>query len=162
MLLGHALNEYAGRSYVEIPNQVIHLSWINHRNYYRRDTVSLGLTQYSSIIEKSRLAEAKVRIGVMRDLTFQYYLENGSLDGLANEHVDSNDTCVSTSFYRYRVGGTTTGANLIANRCTSGGKLPNAYREHNYYFVYYPATEILANWHCIYTDDGSSYFGLPP
>lgn len=123
---------------------------------------SLGLTQYSSVVEKSRLVEAKIRIGVMRNLAYQYYLENGTLEGLREEDVDVEvvPNCVSTSFYSYYLlSNFPPVVSLAAGRCTSGGKTPNAAREYVYYLEFNPSTG-SDTWHCFYMD-GSSCFGLP-
>jgi hypothetical protein len=70
-------------------------------------------------------------------------------------------TCASTDFYRYVIGTNTgTYANLVAQRCTSGGKTPNASRAYNYYLQFYPGTG-QSVWHCYYIDDSSPCFGLP-
>jgi Tfp pilus assembly protein PilE len=121
---------------------------------------SLGLTQYNLVVEKSRTAEAKVRIGTMRNFAYQYYLENGSLDGMERADVGVDNTCSSTDFYRYDVSNTSSYANLVAARCTSGGKAPNASKLYFYYLVYYPGTG-QSSWHCYYAVDNSPCFGLP-
>lgn len=89
---------------------------------------AVGMTQYSTIVEKSRLAEAKIRIGAMRQLTQEYYMNNGAVDGITNADVGVDNTCASNSYYQYWVGlmGGIGGVGLVADRCTSGGKTPNA------------------------------------
>jgi prepilin-type N-terminal cleavage/methylation domain-containing protein len=121
---------------------------------------SLGLTQYSLMVEKSRLAEAKIRIGVMRNLAYEYYLNNGTLTGMQNADVGVDFTCTSTDSYRYYQNVASTYVQLIADRCTSGGKSPNATREYYYSMNYYPATG-QSSWFCHYADDSSPCFGLP-
>jgi prepilin-type N-terminal cleavage/methylation domain-containing protein len=103
---------------------------------------AVGISQYSVTVEKSRLAEAKIRIGAMRQLTYEYYLNKGTLDGILDADVGADNTCSSTNFYRYTVWGTSTFLILGAFRCTSGsgGKTPNASREYRYYLQYYPGT----------------------
>ena len=123
---------------------------------------AVGMTQYSLIVEKARTAEGKVRIGAMRHLAYQYYLENGSLTGIQNTDVGVDYTCASTDFYMYKVTGIYADhAELRADRCASGGKTPNASRAYYYYMQYYPGTG-QSDWHCAYADDSSSCFGLPP
>ena len=121
---------------------------------------AVGMTQYSLIVEKGRTAEAKVRIGAMRTLAYQYYLENGTLTGMQDANVGVDNTCSSTDFYRY--GSVFGGANvaLIAYRCTTGGKTPNSSRLYWYYMQFYPSTG-QSVWHCFYADDNSPCFGLP-
>ncbi len=120
---------------------------------------AIGISQYSLTVEKARTAEAKVRIGAMRQLAYQYYLENGSLTGMQYADVGVDNTCASTDFYRYLVFNYGTFASLVAHRCTSGGKTPNASREYRYYLVYYPGTG-QSEWHCYYMDVFSPCFGL--
>ncbi|MDD5691985.1 MAG: prepilin-type N-terminal cleavage/methylation domain-containing protein [Candidatus Omnitrophica bacterium] len=122
---------------------------------------AVGMSQYSLIVEKARTAEAKVRIGAMRQLAYQYSLENGTLTGMQDADVGVNNTCASTDFYRYGKGYTTVSSTvLVAYRCTSGGKTPNAFRGYMYYLRYYPGSGQEV-WFCHY-DDGSPCFGLTP
>ena len=123
---------------------------------------AIGITQYSLMVEKSRTAEAKVRIGAMRTLAYQYYLDNGTLTGMQNADVGVDNTCSSTDFYAYWISNGGTWVNLAATRCTSGsgGKTPNASRAYYYYLQFYPGTG-QSVWHCYYTDDNSPCFGLP-
>jgi type IV pilus assembly protein PilA len=121
---------------------------------------AVGLTQYNLVIEKMRTAEAKTRIGVMRNLAYQYYQENGTVVGIQDADVGVvGSDCSSTDFYRYWVyeGGGAFG--LVALRCTSDGKTPNATRAYTYFMHFYPATG-QTDWHCYYVDDVSPCFGL--
>ncbi len=121
---------------------------------------AIGLTQYSSIVEKSRLTEAKIRIGVMRQLAYEYYLNNGTLTGLASADVNAYNTCVSTDFYRYGIANEWgTWVNLYAYRPTSCGKVPFGVRNYVFYLGFYPAG--VSTWRCYYPDDGSPCFGYP-
>ena len=95
----------------------------------------------------------------MRKLAYEYYLKNGSLVNMQSPDVGVNNTCASTAFYRYAVENWTNYANLVAYRCTSGGKTPNASRLYVYYLTYNPGTG-QSDWHCLYTDDNSACFGL--
>ncbi len=121
---------------------------------------AVGMTQYTLIVEKARTAEAKVRIGAMRTLAYNYYLENGRITGIQNADVGVDGTCSSTEFYSYDIIGGVVVGYLSAYRCTSGGKTPNASREYWFYMVFRPGTG-LSVWHCQYTDDSSPCFGLP-
>ncbi len=130
---------------------------------------AIGLTQYSTIIEKSRLAEAKVRISTMRQLAYEYYLTNGTLTGISLSDVGAVNTCTSSGFYMYAIGySASTYLDLVAGRCTSGGKTPNASRYYLFYQTYYPATD-QSDWHCCYSlvpglpvcIGGTSCFGYP-
>ncbi len=121
---------------------------------------AVGLSQYSLVVEKARTTEARVRIAVMRNFTYQYYLENGLLTGMTNADVGVDNTCTSTDFYRYTIGGPGVWINLYAVRCDSGGKPPNASRGYDYYLSFCPSTG-QSIWQCRYHDDGSPCFGLP-
>ncbi|MFA4889986.1 MAG: prepilin-type N-terminal cleavage/methylation domain-containing protein [Candidatus Omnitrophota bacterium] len=125
---------------------------------------ALGISQYSLTVEKSRLAEAKIRIGAMRQLAYDYYLNNGTTTGMANPDVGGDTVCYSTGFYWYDVmSNYGDSVNLRAGRCTAGGKTPNVAFARRYYLYlnYYPGTG-ATTWHCYYVDDSSSCFGLTP
>ncbi|MDD5154868.1 MAG: type II secretion system protein [Candidatus Omnitrophica bacterium] len=122
---------------------------------------TLGFTQYSKQVESTRLAEAKVRIGNMRQMATEYYWKNGSLTGIVNADVGATNSCVSTNFYRYEIGTITSDSlRLRATRCTSSGKTPNASRGYEYYLEYHLDTG-QSNWHCFYTEGFDPCFGLP-
>jgi prepilin-type N-terminal cleavage/methylation domain-containing protein len=130
---------------------------------------SLGLTQYSLMVEKSRTAEARVHIGTMRNLAYSYYLENGSLTGIQNGDLGVNATCTSNSYYYFAISSYSTASmvGLVARRCESGGKPPNASSATVYriYMFFTPSTgETL--WRCNYVDGLGPCFGysndIPP
>jgi type IV pilus assembly protein PilA len=121
---------------------------------------AVGISQYSLMVEKARTAEAKIRIGTMCQLAYQYYLENQDMTNIRNADVGVDNTCSSTGFYKYSVGGGSTWQWLRAYRCTSGGKTPNASREYLYQVSYYPGTGV-STWYCEYTADRSPCFGFP-
>jgi len=117
---------------------------------------SLGLTQYSLVVEKSRLAEAKVRIGVMRNLAYEYYLNNGVMTSIQYADLDVDNSCSSTSFYRYRGASYSVDyVSLVAERCGSGGKTPNAARVYKIVQDYSPKTG-ASGWYCQWTDNSSA------
>lgn len=121
---------------------------------------AVGISQYSTTVEKSRLAEAKIRIGTMRDLAHQYWLENGDMTNIQDADLGVDGVCYPTDWHSYAIRSkTSTYVDLAAWRCTSGGKTPNASGVYDYYMRYYPSTGQSA-WYCYYTD-GSSCFGLP-
>ncbi|TAM37919.1 prepilin-type N-terminal cleavage/methylation domain-containing protein [bacterium] len=123
---------------------------------------AVGISQYSLTVEKSRLAEAKVRIGIMRQLAHEYWLNNQNMTNIQYDDVGVDNTCVSTNFYRYYpIDPTSTAVTLGAARCTSGGKTPNASRGYHYYLRYEPGSG-WSQWHCYYDNDGSGCFGLTP
>ena len=122
---------------------------------------AVGISQYALTVEKSRLAEAKVRIGAMRKLAYEYYLNNGSLTGIQNSDLGADNTCTTTNFYRFTGAfSSSTRMCLAAHRCTGGGKSPDAARQYVFYMVFYPGTD-QSFWSCFYSDDSSSCFGLP-
>jgi len=126
---------------------------------------AVGMTQYSTIVEKSRLAEAKIRLGTMRDLAYQYYTENGTLTGMQDADVGAGGGCTSTAFFNYTsgwMGPPSTDVQLVATRCTSGGKTPN-YNSTPYYIMglhFYPATGVSC-WSCWYQGTANACFGYP-
>ncbi|MDD5691940.1 MAG: prepilin-type N-terminal cleavage/methylation domain-containing protein [Candidatus Omnitrophica bacterium] len=95
---------------------------------------AVGMTQYTKVVEKGRSAEAKINLGHMRDLAYQYYIENGSLSTITTADLNLGTSpdqipsaCRSTHYYWYNLrSDLTTGANYAfeAWRCTSGGKPP--------------------------------------
>ncbi len=122
---------------------------------------AVGLTQYSSIVEKSRIAEAKIKIDAMRQLAYEYYLNNGSLDGMQNSDVGAGGACVSTSYYQYWFYmWAPTYVHFYATRCTSGGKSPNVDRQYSFYARYVPSSDYF-RWACYYTDNYSPCLGYP-
>ncbi|TAM37901.1 prepilin-type N-terminal cleavage/methylation domain-containing protein [bacterium] len=122
---------------------------------------AVGITQYSLMVEKGRTAEAKVRIGTMRQLAYEYYMNNGTVLTMTNADAGVDNTCASTGFYRYYVNFYPSNVTLVAARCTSGGKTPNASRGYYYYLNFNPVTG-ASTWACQWIDDQSSCFGLQP
>ena len=123
---------------------------------------TLGFTQYSKVVESTRLAEAKAMIGSMRQLATEYYWKNGSLAGIQYADVGVDNNCTSSNFYRYWIGSRTSDwLDLTATRCTGGGKSPNASRGYVVFLRYWPGTG-RNFWKCYYTDDNSVCFGLSP
>jgi prepilin-type N-terminal cleavage/methylation domain-containing protein len=117
---------------------------------------TLGFSQYTLVVEKGRLAEAIATIGNMRQLAYEYYLKNGTLATLTNDDVGVTNTCDSSHYFRYWVGGTSnTYADLVADRCTSGGKTPNASRQYEFYTEFYPTTG-RSDFCCYWSSDTST------
>ena len=90
---------------------------------------TLGFVQYSAAIEKSRGAEARQTISVLRSqLAGRNYevtgtVTNGLLGIVAGQIPPS---CVATNYFTYSVDAScsTTLCTFTATRCTSGGKNP--------------------------------------
>ena len=123
---------------------------------------TVGLTTYTNQVEYSRAAEAKAKIGVMRKLAYEYYLKNGTTTGMSATDAGVTTTCSSDGFYYIEWWTSACGGScryLVAGRCTSGGKSPNASRAYRMWMLYYPATG-QSDWHCQYTDDSSACLGM--
>ena len=95
---------------------------------------ALGINQYGKMVEKARGAEARMILGQMRALVYQYRLENGSVTsiaypdvniGTASDQIPSySASCRSTHYFAYAMGVTNPQVRLWAMRCTSGGGRP--------------------------------------
>ncbi|TAM40247.1 prepilin-type N-terminal cleavage/methylation domain-containing protein [bacterium] len=130
---------------------------------------AVGITQYSLMVEKGRTASAKVRLGTMRQLAYQYWLENGDMTNIQNADVGVDATaavCNSADYYFYEITGTPnlTQVTLLAGRCNSqtggGGKTPDASRYYTIYTTFYPGTGV-GTFHCQYWDNNAACFGMP-
>lgn len=96
---------------------------------------TLGFTQYTTVTEKGRTAEAKSVIGLIRKAQLAYKYENGTFAAtLTSISVSAPGTCTSTHYFSYSEGAMNQGA--WANRCTSGGKAPNAAASYSIYLDY--------------------------
>ena len=92
---------------------------------------TLGFVQYSAAIEKSRGAEARQTISVLRSqLAGRNYEVTGTVTngllGIVTGQVPP--ACVGTNYFSYSVDAScsTTLCTFTATRCTSGGKAPQA------------------------------------
>ncbi len=122
---------------------------------------TLGLSTYTNQVEYGRTAEARARIGAMRKLANEYYLKNGTLDGITNSDVGVDFTCTSASYFQYIVNINGYGYHSLGGyRCTSGGKSPDAQRGYWYYYTIEPGHE-TGTFCCHYTGDSTGCFGLP-
>lgn len=90
---------------------------------------TLGFTQYGKVIEKGRIAEARMILGAIRSAEEAYkqeygdYATNATLLQVAFP-AGTNSTCTNTSFYfQYDVTGS---GEASALRCQGGGKNPDA------------------------------------
>ena len=92
--------------------------------------VAIGLVQYGKMMEKSRQAEAKMALGSMRQLAYQYYLENGTFVGISSADIGIGSGsipggCVSTNYFNYGFqGASATSVTLLAHRCQGSAKTP--------------------------------------
>ena len=96
---------------------------------------TLGITQYGSMVERSRDAEAKTVLGDMRKLAVAYWLQNGSVTGMTMtdlnigpgaDQIPGPDTCRGTHYFYYWANADSgpNHMNFVAYRCASGGKPP--------------------------------------
>ena len=85
---------------------------------------SVGMTQYTKVVEKGRAAEARIILGSLRSSEVAAYFENGAYSALADLGVAAPASCATTHYFSY-ICDTGTGT-CTANRCASGGKTPNA------------------------------------
>lgn len=101
---------------------------------------TLGYTQYSSLLERFRAADAKTAVYHIRGLALKYWLENQQILGFSEEMAGiscdpdaafpGEDCCRSDQYFGYYFwGGNPNVYNnkveIIAVRCQAGGKLPN-------------------------------------
>ncbi|MDD5691932.1 MAG: prepilin-type N-terminal cleavage/methylation domain-containing protein [Candidatus Omnitrophica bacterium] len=97
---------------------------------------AVGIDQYGKTVEKGRSAEAKMIIGKVRTLAYQYHLENGAMTGLANANVNIGvgsdqipSACRGTYYFSYQAWACDNPTRIVcvwAKRCTSGGKSPQS------------------------------------
>jgi hypothetical protein len=95
----------------------------------------------------------------MRDLAYEYYLENGSYSDITYSDVGVNGSCDTQNFFAYHVSPKVGYIELWAYRCSSGGKAPNA-PSYYFHYLYYPDTG-GGTWGCRYAADNSPCFGYP-
>jgi len=83
---------------------------------------SVGMTQYTKVVEKGRAAEARMILGTLRTAEISEFTENGAYVVLASLGVSAPAACATTHYFSYDC----TAAGLCtATRCTAGGKTPN-------------------------------------
>jgi prepilin-type N-terminal cleavage/methylation domain-containing protein len=84
---------------------------------------SIGFTQYARVVEKGRVAEAKVLLGQVRGSQEAYELEMGVCATLISDlAVGVPTACTVTHYFQY----TTSQTTGTATRCSASGKTPNA------------------------------------
>lgn len=92
---------------------------------------TLGLTQYSRVIEKSRAAEAKSILGALRSTAATRYMENNSdCTTCTTANLITNvypAACGPSHYFSYSItASSATGFTALATRCTASGKAPNS------------------------------------
>lgn len=83
---------------------------------------SVGMTQYTKVVEKGRAAEARLVLGSLRSTEIAEFFENGAYAAVANLGVAAPTACTGTHYFTY--GCATSDGTCTATRCTSGGKTP--------------------------------------
>ena len=93
---------------------------------------TLALSQYGSTIERTRGAEARTILGLVRLQALAYRMDEENLDlltpaqaGIGTSNDQAPSTCRQSHYFSYSIvasGDILTG---IATRCTAGGKTPN-------------------------------------
>jgi len=93
---------------------------------------SMGIVQYSATVEKTRSAEAKTIIGDLRTKCGVYYMEDSSTGRCAMSNLSdvipaTSAGCTGGYYFYYTVSGIGGNSSTFnAQRCTSGGKSPQA------------------------------------
>ncbi len=119
---------------------------------------TVGLNQYTTIIERGRAGEARANLGAMRKLANEYYLKNGTLDTVALLDLGVGSSgpmstgCNSASYYYYSRVGYEDHVNMYAYRCTANGKNPNFDSTYRIRLSYYPVSG-SSNGGCQWTPD---------
>jgi len=94
---------------------------------------ALGISQYSTMVEKGRGAEARTILGQMRKLAYEYYLQNGTVDGITSADLNLGSSssqipsgCRSTHYFYYykSVAVSNPVFRGVAVRCMTNGKSP--------------------------------------
>ncbi|MDD5108858.1 MAG: prepilin-type N-terminal cleavage/methylation domain-containing protein [Candidatus Omnitrophica bacterium] len=84
---------------------------------------SIGLTQYTKVVEKGHAAEARTILGSLRSLQIAANLENGAYEtNMANLDASIQTACATgTHYFTYACAASGT---CTATRCTTAGKAP--------------------------------------
>ena len=84
---------------------------------------SVGMTQYTKVVEKGRAAEARLILGSLRTAEVANQIETGNYDTVANLGVAAPTACATTHYFSYSCAAAT--GTCTATRCTAGGKTPD-------------------------------------
>jgi len=86
---------------------------------------SVGMTQYTKVVEKGRAAEARLILGTLRSAEIGEYIENGAYQPVSGLGVSAPTGCVSTHYFWYACDNLT--GTCTATRCPLGsGKTPGS------------------------------------
>ena len=83
---------------------------------------SVGMTQYTKVVEKGRAAEARIILGSLRTAEIAENMENGAYQTVANLGVAAPTACAVTHYFSYACAAAT--GTCTGTRCTAGGKTP--------------------------------------
>ena len=84
---------------------------------------SVGMTQYTKVVEKGRAAEARIILGALRTAEVNENTENGAYATVGNLSVAAPVACAATHFFSYACDAAT--GTCTATRCVAGGRTPN-------------------------------------
>jgi prepilin-type N-terminal cleavage/methylation domain-containing protein len=84
---------------------------------------SVGMTQYTKVVEKGRAAEARMILGTLRTAEIAEFTENGAYESVAGLGVGAPTSCTDTHYFSYACDSST--GLCTATRCESGGKTPD-------------------------------------
>jgi prepilin-type N-terminal cleavage/methylation domain-containing protein len=84
---------------------------------------SVGMTQYTKVVEKGRASEARIVLGALRTAEIAENIENGAYTDIAGLGVSAPTACATTHYFSYSCASAT--GTCTATRCTSGGKTPD-------------------------------------
>ena len=91
---------------------------------------TLGFVQYTNVVERSRLAEAKQILGDLRSQQLAYKLDHATYGTVANLDMGvpagANGTCAVDSGFWFQFECATATGTCTAHRCNVNGKTPTA------------------------------------
>jgi len=85
---------------------------------------SVGMTQYTKVVEKGRAGEARLILGSLRTAEIAENVENGAYTTVAGLGVAAPTACTTTHYFSYACSNTT--GTCTATRCTASGKTPQS------------------------------------
>ena len=85
---------------------------------------SVGISQYTKVIEKGRAAEARMVLGNLRTAEVAEMNENGVYVVAGSLSVGAPTACANTHYFSYACVPTT--GTCTATRCLAGGKPPQS------------------------------------
>jgi len=83
---------------------------------------SVGMTQYTKVVEKGRAAEARMILGSLRTAEIAENMENGAYVAVSGLGIAAPTACATTHYFSYSCASAT--GTCTATRCTTGGKTP--------------------------------------